>query len=94
MNAVVTQDQLDELRAEVERLSSERDKFRHLYLQMVEAYKKLERGLMGQKAERLPPNEAQLAFDILSGLLQQRDRSTTPGRRGVSPCGSIPSANW
>jgi transposase len=63
-----------ELRAQIERLVSERDELRRVYLDLLERYQKLERGLLGQKAERLPQSEAQLSLGILSALLTERER--------------------
>lgn len=55
-----------------EKLSDERERYRALYLQMLELNKKLERGLLGQKAEKLPPHEAQLTLQLLAALLADR----------------------
>jgi hypothetical protein len=61
--------QLGVLRSEIEQLSTERDRYRELYLRMLETCKKLERGLVGQKAERPPRDEAQLSLQLLETLL-------------------------
>jgi transposase len=63
-------DQVHELTAVNERLASERERYRELYLQLLEQCKRLERGLLaGQKAERLSPGDAQLTLAILGSLL-------------------------
>ncbi len=69
MNATELQHELQQLKAAVERVEGERDKYRKCYEDLLEAYRKLEKGLLGQKAERLPKDEAQLTLDILGTLL-------------------------
>ena len=65
---------LEGIRAQLERLESERDQYRTLYLALLEQYKKLERGLFaGQKAERLSPSDAQLTLQLLGTLLGRHD---------------------
>jgi transposase len=54
------------------RLAHERERYHALYLQLLEINKKLERGLLGQKAERLPADEAQLTLQLLATLLGDR----------------------
>ena len=56
-----------------EKLAAEREQYRQLYLQMLEQCKRLERGLLGQKAERLTANDAQLTLQLLGTLLGQRE---------------------
>lgn len=53
----------------------ERDEYRRLYLEMMERYRKLERGILGSKSEHLPPNESQLTLDVLRTMLDERERS-------------------
>ena len=53
------------LNAELARANSERDEYRKLYLELLERFKKLERGILGQKSERLKGNEAQLVMQVL-----------------------------
>jgi transposase len=70
---------LEALRAKNEKLESERDQYRALYLAMLEQCKKLERGILaGQKAERLSPNEAQLTLQLLGTLLALRELPIPP----------------
>jgi transposase len=91
-----------ELAAEVARLqaalatmTAERDRYRHLYEQLREAYAKLERGLRGQLAERLPPDDRQLTLGLL-GTLLGADAPSTPAAQPVraharrSPTGRQP----
>jgi transposase len=47
------------------KLQQERDEYRKLVLLLQEQNEKLKRGLLGQKAERLPKNDAQLSLSIL-----------------------------
>ena len=56
--------------ARIEKVEQERDRYRQLYLEMLERCRMLEKGLLGQKAEKLSPNEAQLTMQVLGGLLQ------------------------
>jgi transposase len=55
-----------------------RDEYRALYLQMMERCRKLERGLLGQKAERLPAHDSQLSLDVLASLLSERADQLVP----------------
>lgn len=62
-------DELETLRSENARLQSESEHYRELYLKTLEQCRKLERGILGQKSERLSPPEAQLSMAILATLL-------------------------
>ncbi len=57
------------LRETLARTEAERERYRTLYLQLLESYEKLKRGLVGQRAERLPPDERQLTLALLATLL-------------------------
>ena len=57
---------------EYEKVVDEREHYRDLYLGMLERCRKLELGLIGQKSERLPANEAQLSMAVLATLLGER----------------------
>lgn len=70
LEALVTRNEA--LCSENERLAAEREQYRALYQQMLETCKKLERGLIGQKAERLPADEAQLTLQLLGALLGKK----------------------
>jgi transposase len=48
-----------------------RDQYKALYEQLREDYEKLKRGLLGQKAERVTPDERQLTLALLETLLEQ-----------------------
>jgi transposase len=72
----------DELRSEYERLTAEvaklrdeREHYHTLYLEMLEKMRKLELGLLGQKAERLPAGDGQLSMALLAELI---GREPTP----------------
>ena len=69
---------LDALEAKVAKLEEERDAYHDLYLEMLEKCRKLERGLLGQKAERLPPNEAQMSLAMM-GMLLTNDEAVPEG---------------
>jgi hypothetical protein len=62
-------DELDTLRAQLARVAEEREHHHKLYLEALERMRKLELGLLGQKAERLPEPEAQLTLALLAQLL-------------------------
>lgn len=62
----------EKLRAENERLAREREQYRELYLKVLEQCRKLERGILGQKRERLSPVEAQLSIAVLGQVLGDR----------------------
>lgn len=79
-NATSTQQKIAKLEAEQEQLrkslvSAEqaRDKYRKLYLQMLETCKKLEQGLLGQKAERTGDDGQQLTMQLLEMLLGEEE---------------------
>jgi len=57
------------LHAALTAMTAERDRYRHLYEQLREAYAKLEHGLRGQQAERLLPDDRQLTLGLLETLL-------------------------
>ena len=59
----------DDLTAERDEYKHERDEYKKLYALLLEQCEKLKRGLLGQKAEKLPKNDAQLTLSILELLL-------------------------
>jgi transposase len=62
---VATVEQIDALSQANVKLEQERDGYRKLVLLLQEENERLKRGLLGQKAERLPKNDAQLSLEIL-----------------------------
>ncbi len=58
--------QLDEMKSARIAAERQRDEYHRLYLELLERARKLELGLRGQSAERLPANEAQLSLDMLT----------------------------
>jgi hypothetical protein len=52
-----------------------RDEYRRLYFEMMERCRKLERGLLGQKAERLRGDDAQLSLSVLELMLDEREKA-------------------
>ncbi len=78
--ATVTQlaTELTQLQTALEAMTAERDRYRHLYEQLREAYVKLEHGLRGQQAERLPPDDRQLTLALLETLLGGTGPSPAP----------------
>ncbi len=76
---------LAELLARVATVEHERDEFRHerdeykkLYLLLREENERLKRGLVGQKAERLPSNDAQLSLAVLGLMLGNSGNPAAP----------------
>jgi transposase len=65
-------------KAEYEKIVEEREHYRDLYLGALEKCRKLELGLLGQKAERLSPNDAQLTMQVLATLLGERANAVEP----------------
>lgn len=53
----------------------ERDEYRALYIETMERCRKLELGLLASKSEHLPDNGAQLSLDVLSLILDDRQRA-------------------
>jgi hypothetical protein len=85
MDDVAIADELATLRTQVEQLvaaqgelTKERDAYKQLYMQMLEHCRKLELGLLGQKAERLSPNDAQLSLQVLGSLLATTGQAAEP----------------
>jgi chromosome segregation ATPase len=75
-NAQLAQERetLEQRRTELEQkhaeLEQECDAFRKVVALLQEQNEKLKRGLLGQKAERLPKNDAQLSLSILELVLR------------------------
>ena len=61
--------------AVAEKLASERDRYRELYEKTLELCRKLEKGLIGPKRERVTDDDAQLRLALL-GLLQNPEQSS------------------
>lgn len=81
------------------KVQGERDEYRKLVLHLREENERLKRGLLGQKAERLPRNDAQLTLAILAmamgGPRQQvrpRRHPSSSGRSSRSTRVASPSA--
>jgi len=66
-------ERLAALKAAAERLISERDQYKQLYLEMLERCRKLELGIVGQKRERLSGNDEQLTLSLLQMLVGKSD---------------------
>lgn len=64
------------LKARIASLTRSRDEYRKLYLSALEQIRKLELGLLGQKAERLSGTDGQLALAILETLLGSEPSSS------------------
>jgi hypothetical protein len=87
--------QLEELKARIAAVEGERDEYKRVYVALLEAYRKLEAGLLGQKRERFAGGEGteQLALSLLS-MLVGRNLSTRMRQRAaeftLSPARSFP----
>lgn len=69
---------LSALETALAQAESDRERYRALYQQLLEAYEKLKRGLLGQQAERLPADDRQLTLDLLATLLGDAGPSAPP----------------
>lgn len=61
------------VKEELEEAKQQRDAYHRLYLEMMERCRKLERGLLGPKSERVREDEAQLSLGVLAMALDERD---------------------
>lgn len=69
---------VEELSARLAKAERERDEYRKLYLLLQEENERLKRGLVGQKAERLPRNDGQLSLAILGLVLDENGQPPAP----------------
>lgn len=80
----------------------ERDEYKKLYLLLREENERLKRGLLGQKAEKLPQNDAQLSLAILGLMLgNDAEKPAPPPETQVIPehtrkkgTPKLPPAEW
>lgn len=78
LDAGAAEAKLNELKDHLAALESERDEYKRLYVALLEAYRKLEAGLLGQKRERFVAGDAeQLALSLMSMLTGNRSSSET-----------------
>ncbi|MBI3183242.1 MAG: IS66 family transposase, partial [Myxococcales bacterium] len=70
-------ERLSELGARLAAVEHERDEYKRQYVALMEAYRKLEAGLIGQKRERFVGGDEQLVLSLLSML--------TPGAQATPP---------
>jgi transposase len=66
---------LDELEKRFETAAHERDEYKRLYLETMERCRKLELGLLSSKSEHLPKDDSQLSLDVLTMVLDERQRA-------------------
>src|SRR5216110_3515868 len=71
-----------QLEARLHKAEQERDEYRKLVLHLREENERLKRGLLGQKAERLPANDAQLSLMML-GLALGAEAAAAPAASAV-----------
>lgn len=65
------------LEARISVLVEERDSYRRAYLELLEKFRRLELGILGQQREKLPASEAQLTMGLL-GMLLDRGEVAVP----------------
>ena len=75
-DGISVEQRLTALEAQVSAVTQERDEYRKLVLHLREENERLKRGLLGQKAERLPKNDAQLSLLMLGLALGAGDAET------------------
>jgi transposase len=66
------QKRIETIAVERDTLKSERDQYKHHYVLLLEAYRKLEAGLFAQKRERFVGGPEQLALGLLSMLVSEQ----------------------
>jgi transposase len=77
-DGVTVEQRLAALEAQVATIAEERDEYRKLVLHLREENERLKRGLLGQKAERLPKNDAQLSLLMLGLALGGEAETPAP----------------
>jgi len=77
-DGVSVEQRLAALEAQVATIAQERDEYRKLVLHLREENERLKRGLLGQKAERLPKNDAQLSLLMLGLALGGEAETPAP----------------
>jgi chromosome segregation ATPase len=82
----------EEVGRKLEQTERERDEYRRVYLALLEAYRKLEAGLFGQKRERfVGADTEQLTLSLLA-MLTNAGTAQAPARASAAnPCGGAPS---
>src|SRR5687767_2908319 len=68
--------------SQIAKLERERDEYKKLVRLLQEENERLKRGLLGQKAERLPKNDTQLSLSVLGLMLGD---STSPAADQTEP---------
>ncbi len=80
----------ERLKAQGHKLAEERDAYHALAMQLMEQVRRLELGLLGQKAERLSPESTQLAMQLLAQLIP--DPAAAPPPATSEPAVDPPSS--
>jgi predicted phage gp36 major capsid-like protein len=78
VSGVSVEQRLAALEAQLVAIAEERDEYRKLVLHLREENERLKRGLLGQKAERLPKNDAQLSLSMLGLALDSEAKAPEP----------------
>lgn len=68
-------DDVPTLMTQLAKAVADRDHYRQLYLDMLERFRKLELGLLGQKSERLSADDKQLSLSMLAAMLAAREQA-------------------
>ena len=88
--------EMQERAAQLRKVEEERDEYRKLVMLLKEQVERLRRGLLGQKAERLPRNDAQLSLTILglglagTGSAEAEAAAAAQDRPELPPAASVP----
>lgn len=69
------EERIAELLADNQKIAAERDGYKKLYLETLELCRRLERGIVGQKREKLSASDAQVTMSLLGMLLGGVDAS-------------------
>jgi transposase len=78
MRLSALEQQNNEYKLQIGQLVEQRDQYKKLYLDMLELCRKLERGILGQKREKLPSTDEQLTLDVLGMLLGGKQPEPPP----------------
>lgn len=81
--ALNIEQRLETLEANLAAVTAERDEYRKLVVHLREENERLRRGLLGQKAERLPNNDAQLSLAILEMAFGSQPGGSTTDKQVI-----------
>lgn len=79
---------LEELEKRFSTAEREREEYRALYLETMERCRKLERGILSSKSEKLPPNEDQLSLGVLAMVLNESQQAALDAALDAAKAGA------